>query len=199
MAEGNQIVDVIIILSFHHNIDNGIEYGAFFHGRFGRGCVDIMLDFLRDPIHPIHVDNLLADLFLIFLDPLIRINLLSIEVWHDLDGTLAKDVLFENVAQGGLGIHRKDENLFALLGQPVSRGSGECGFPQSTFSPVHHVFPIRVFLEHLCQRHGNLLGTRQNQRGSTNGLETREGLPVLSVRREETKTPFLEAAGVGLF
>ena len=107
MAEGHEIVNVVIVVALDDNIDDGVEDGALFHGRFRRRRGDVAFDFFGHAIEAVHVENLLPDLVLIFPDASIGIDFLGPEVLDYRHRAFAEDVLLKNIRQAGLGIDGK--------------------------------------------------------------------------------------------
>src|SRR6266851_9226047 len=92
MAEGDEVVDVVVVVALHHDVDDRVEDRRLLHRRLRRGSLDVVLDFLRDLLEAVHVDDLLADFLLIRLDVRVGVDLLRPEVLDDFDGALAEDV-----------------------------------------------------------------------------------------------------------
>ena len=104
MPQGHQVVDVVIILGTDDNVHHGVKDGAFLHRWFSRRRLDIVLNLLGHLFHPVHIQDLLPDLILILPDALVSVDLLSIQVGHDLHRALPKDIALEDVRQGSLGV-----------------------------------------------------------------------------------------------
>jgi hypothetical protein len=80
---------------------------------------------------------------------MIGIDLLGIEIGHDLCRPLAKDIFLKDIGERSLGIYGKDQDLLPLFGQVVSRSSGKCGLSQSSFSTEHDVSSIWIFIKNV--------------------------------------------------
>jgi hypothetical protein len=98
VAERHQVVDVIVVLAADDDVDYAVKNGALFHGWLGGRGLNIFVDLWRYLVHAVRVQDSLADLVLVFLDPPVGVNFLGKEVGHDLDGPFAKDVLLKDVA-----------------------------------------------------------------------------------------------------
>jgi hypothetical protein len=81
----------------------------------------------------------------------VGIDLLRVEVGHDLDRALAKNVALKDVAERRLGIDGEDQHLVPLLRQPVRRGRGEGGLAESTLAAEHDVAAVLVGFECFSQ------------------------------------------------
>ena len=103
MTEGDEIVDVVVVVALHDDVDDGVEHCALFHRRLGARRLDVALDLLGHGGQPVHVQDLLADLLLVLPDVAVRVDLLGPEVVHDLHGPLAEDVALEDVGERRLG------------------------------------------------------------------------------------------------
>jgi hypothetical protein len=66
-------------------------------------------------------------------------------------GPFSKDILFEDIAQGCLGIDGKDEHLLPLFREVVCRGCGKRGLAQASLAAEHDVMPVRILFEYFCQ------------------------------------------------
>jgi hypothetical protein len=84
---------------------------------------------------------------LIGLDALIGVDLLGPEIVHDLDRPLAEDVLFKDVGQRRLGVHRKDQDPVALFGQIVAGRGRKGGLAQAALAAEHQVAPLGMLFE----------------------------------------------------
>ncbi len=157
MAQGDQIVDVVVVPSLDNDVHHLVEDRALLHRRLRRRRLDVAFDLLRDFVHPVHVEDLLADLLLVRLHPLVRVDLLGVEVGYDFRGALPEDVLFENVAERRLGIDGKNEDLLPLLREVISRCRRKSGLAEAAFASEHDVSPVRVLLKYRCKRYNNHL------------------------------------------
>ena len=81
----------------------------------------------------------------------VRVDLLGPQIVHDLDRAFAEDVLLEDVRQACLGIHREDEDLLALLGEPERCRGGERRLAQPALAAEHHVAALRMAGQLLCE------------------------------------------------
>jgi len=81
----------------------------------------------------------------------VGVNLLGVEVLHDLHRALAEDVLLEDVAQRSLRVHGEQQHFMAVLRQPERRGRGKSSLPQPALAAEHDVLPFLVFLEGFSQ------------------------------------------------
>ena len=88
---------------------------------------------------------------------LVRVDLLGPEVVHDLDGSLAEEVLLEDVGQRRLGVHGKDQDLVALLGQVVAGGGRKGGLAEPALAAEHQVAALGMGFEEFCERNGDFL------------------------------------------
>src|SRR5512135_2996583 len=77
VPQRHQVVDVIVVIALDDDIDDGIEDGRLFHGRLGRSGLNVILDFVRHLVEAVHIEDLLADLLLVFLDVGVGVDLLS--------------------------------------------------------------------------------------------------------------------------
>ena len=150
MAQGNQVIDVIIVTAFDDDIDDFIEYRTFLHGRLCRCSLDIALDFFGYLGQAIHVEDLLPDLLLVFLDPSISVYLLGIKVRHDLHSPFSKDITLENIAQGSLGVDGENQHPMSLLGEIIGCGRGKGGLAQTPLSSKHNVPTVGMLGEYIC-------------------------------------------------
>jgi hypothetical protein len=151
VAQGHQVVDVVVVLTAHDDVHHGVEDGALLHGRFSRGGLDVMLDLLWHFIQAVHVQDLVANFVLVFLDVVVGVNLLGEEIGHDLHRPLAEDVTLKDVGQRGLRVYGEDEDLVPLLCQPVGGGRREGGLAQPTFAAVHDVAAIGMLRKDFSQ------------------------------------------------
>src|SRR6266581_1813146 len=160
VAERHQVIDVVVVVALHHDVHDRVEDGRFLHGRLGRGRLDVMLDFFRDLIESVHVEDLLADLLLIRLDIGVGVDLLRPKVVQDLDRALAEDVTLEDVAEGRLGVHGKHQHLVPLPRQPVGGRGRKRRLAQAALAAEHDVAALAVLLEPCSQRHREGTGSR---------------------------------------
>jgi len=151
MAQRHQVVDIIVVVGADHNIHNSVKDGALLHGWLGSGGLDIILDLFRHLLQAVHVQDLLPDFILVFLDSLVSIDLLGVEVGHDLDRPLAKDVSLKDVREGGLGVHGKDQAPVPLFCQPVGCSRGKGRLAQSAFATEHDIAAFGAFFKSLSQ------------------------------------------------
>ncbi len=147
MAQRNQVIDVVVIFSTDHDIDHRIKNGAFFHGWFGSGGLNIVFNFFRHFLQAVHISDLLADFILIIFDAPVGIDFLGIQVRHDLNRSFAEDIAFEDIRKAGLRINRKYQHFIALFGQPIGGGGAEGGFSQAAFAAKHQVAPVREIFQ----------------------------------------------------
>ena len=97
MAEGDEVIDVVVVVALVDDVDDRVEDRRLLYRRLCRGCRDVVLDLGRDLGEPVHVADLLADLVLVFLDVPVGVDLLGPQVVGDLHRALAEDVLLEDV------------------------------------------------------------------------------------------------------
>ena len=105
VAERHEVVDVVVVVPLHDDVDHGVENRALFHRGLGRGGGDIVVNLFGDLVEAVHVENLLPDLRLVVPDPLVGVHLLGPEVLHDRHGPLAEDVPLEDVGEARLRVH----------------------------------------------------------------------------------------------
>ena len=155
MPQGHEVVDVVVVPPLDDDVHHLVEDRALLHRRLGRRRLDVAFDLLGDLLHPVHVQDLLADLVLVGLHPLVRVDLLGVEVGHDLRGALPEDVLFEDVAERRLGIDGKYQDLLPLFCQVVGRRRRKGGLAEAAFASEHDVASIRVLIEYCGERYDN--------------------------------------------
>jgi hypothetical protein len=147
MAERNQIIDVVVVVTADHDVHHRVEDRRLLHRRLGRGCLDVVLNLFRHFLQAVHVEDLLADFVLVVLDVAVGVDLLGVKVVHHLYRALAEDVLLKNVAERRLRVHGKHQHLVALLRQPEGGRGRESGLSQSAFAAEHDVAPFPIGFE----------------------------------------------------
>ena len=60
MAQGDKVVDVVVVTPLDDDIDHLIKDGALLHGGLRGSGLDVALDLLRNLVHAVHVKDLLA-------------------------------------------------------------------------------------------------------------------------------------------
>src|SRR5581483_1117259 len=151
VAEGDEIVDVVVVLAGDHDVDDGVEDRALLHRRLRGRRLDVLFDLLGDGIEAVHVEDLLSDLVLVLADATVGVDLLGPKVGHDGHRALSEEVLMEDFLEARLRIDREDQDSLALFGEPVARRSGEGRLPESALPTEHDVPAIRVPLERVSQ------------------------------------------------
>jgi hypothetical protein len=84
LTEGNEIVNVVVVVALHDHVHDGVEHCALLHRRLRARRLDVVLDLLRHCWHPVHVQDFLPDFLLVFPNVAVRVDLLGPEVFHDL-------------------------------------------------------------------------------------------------------------------
>ncbi len=151
VAQGHQVVDVVIVFGTDHNVHHLVKDGALLHRRFRGSSLDVVFDLFRYLIHAIHVADLLPYLLLILPDVPVRVNLLGEQVGYNLHRTLPEDVLLEDVCERSLRIHGEDQHPVSLLRQPIGRSGREGGLSQPALAAEHDVAAFRVLSKDSCE------------------------------------------------
>ena len=149
VSQRDQVIDVVVVVAADNDVYDRVENGRLFHGRFRRCSLDIVLDFFRHLLQPVHVCDLLANLVLISVNVTVGVDLLGKEVIHDLDRTFAINIFLKDVAKGSLGIDREHQHFVSLLCQPEGGGGRKSGLTQPAFPAEHDVTPVLILFERL--------------------------------------------------